>query len=86
MPLCGLLASSSLGWPSIFYLFGGVGIGWSVLWFFLGADRPSTAKFISQAERDYIETNLGSIQSTDSVSVEYTIDFVLFVPCSSLWL
>ncbi|KAJ9590350.1 hypothetical protein L9F63_027811, partial [Diploptera punctata] len=58
--------SSTIGWPSIFYLFGGIGIGWAVLWFFFGADHPRSAKFISKAEKDYIETNLGSIQSTDN--------------------
>ena len=67
MPVCGALASSSIGWPSIFYIFGAVGILWVVLWFFLGADRPGTHKFISNEEKAYIETNLGSKVSTDTV-------------------
>jgi sugar phosphate permease len=67
MAVCGVLASSSIGWPSIFYIFGAVGILWAVLWFFLGADRPGTHKFISKEEQAYIETNLGSQVSTDKV-------------------
>jgi MFS family permease len=67
MAVCGVLASSSIGWPSIFYIFGAVGMLWVVLWVFLGADRPGTHKFISKAEQAYIETNLGSKVSTDTV-------------------
>jgi hypothetical protein len=40
---------------------------WVVFWVFLGADRPGTHKFISKAEQAYIETNLGSKVSTDTV-------------------
>jgi MFS family permease len=67
MPVSGALASSPIGWPSIFYIFGAVGILWVVLWFFLAADRPGTHKFISKEEQAYIETNLGSKVSTDTV-------------------
>jgi hypothetical protein len=63
----GALASSSIGWPSIFYIFGAVGILWVVFWVFLGADRPGTHKYISKEEQAYIETNLGSKVSTDTV-------------------
>jgi hypothetical protein len=67
MPVCGALASSSIGWPSIFYVFGALGICWALLWVFLGADHPATHRFISKAEQAYIETNLGSTLSTDTV-------------------
>jgi predicted MFS family arabinose efflux permease len=42
------------GWSSVFYLFGSVGIVWSILMFSLNADTPQTHKFISDIERDYI--------------------------------
>lgn len=67
MPVCGALASSSIGWPSIFYIFGALGISWVLLWVFLGADHPATHRFISKAEKAYIETNLGSTLSTNTV-------------------
>jgi hypothetical protein len=67
MSASGVLASSSIGWPSIFYIFGAVGILWVLLWFALGADRPGTHKFISKEEQAYIETNLGCKVSTDTV-------------------
>lgn len=67
MPVCGALASSSIGWPSIFYIFGAMGICWVLLWVFLGADRPATHRFILTEEKLYIETNLGSKISTNTV-------------------
>lgn len=67
MPICGALASSAIGWPSIFYIFGALGICWVLLWMFLGADSPGTHRFISKAEQLYIETNLGCKVSTDTV-------------------
>ncbi|RZF34491.1 hypothetical protein LSTR_LSTR011733 [Laodelphax striatellus] len=58
MPLSGFLASSTQGWPLIFYTTGVVGLLWVVLWVFQGADSPATHKRISQAEKDYIQTSL----------------------------
>ena len=48
------------GWPSIFYIFGGVGVLWCVLWFFLSNDTPQNHKLMSDNEKSYIssETNI----------------------------
>jgi len=67
MSVGGALASSTIGWPAVSYTFGAVGFFWVVCWFFLGADRPGTHKFISKEEQAYIETNLRSKVSTDKV-------------------
>ncbi|XP_049836738.1 putative inorganic phosphate cotransporter [Schistocerca gregaria] len=58
MPASGLLANSNMGWPSIFYVFGGVAVAWSLLYFILGADTPAKHKYISRVERIYIEKSL----------------------------
>ncbi len=42
------------GWPSIYYLFGVCGIVWTVIMFVLFSDTPSTHRFISQNEKEYI--------------------------------
>lgn len=42
------------GWPSIFYIFGIVGIVWFVAWMILAAKGPEEHRFISQKEKDYI--------------------------------
>ncbi|KRF79997.1 putative inorganic phosphate cotransporter isoform X1 [Drosophila virilis] len=51
----GLLASSSAGWPSIFYISGGVGCIWAILFFIWGASSPAHYKKISTEERKMIE-------------------------------
>lgn len=56
----GFLASSPMGWPSIFYISGACGIAWSVLWFFLGGNSPAEYKKISPEEKEFIESSLGS--------------------------
>lgn len=50
----GLIASSSLGWPGIFYIWGTGGLVWCIVWWFYGANGPSEHKTISVEERDYI--------------------------------
>lgn len=54
LPLGGFLCTTVAGWPSIFYLFGGVGIIWCIFWIIFTTDSPSNHRFISQKERDYI--------------------------------
>ncbi|KAL0883512.1 hypothetical protein ABMA27_016877 [Loxostege sticticalis] len=59
LPITGFIASSPLGWPGIFRFYGILsGIVAVVLWFFL-ADSPAQHKWISVAERRYIEETLG---------------------------
>ncbi|XP_003424100.3 putative inorganic phosphate cotransporter isoform X1 [Nasonia vitripennis] len=59
MPISGQLAASSLGWPSIFYVFGALGIGWAGLFLTLGSDEPESHSKISEAEKRYIRESLG---------------------------
>ncbi|XP_046991860.1 putative inorganic phosphate cotransporter [Schistocerca americana] len=53
--ISGALAQSAVGWPSIFYFFGGLSILWGVILFWLGGNTPSGHKHISRAELTYIE-------------------------------
>lgn len=50
----GMLASSSMGWPGISYVSGGLALGWCLLWLLLGANRASEAPCIGTAEQRYI--------------------------------
>jgi hypothetical protein len=56
LSLGGFLCVNGLdgGWPSIFYLFGLVGIVWFVVWMTCSADSPAKHRFIGNVERDYI--------------------------------
>jgi len=49
---------SFYGWPSVFYVFGGLGCFWYVLWMSFFSSSPSTDKWITAEERSYIESNL----------------------------
>ncbi|KAL6439583.1 hypothetical protein ACFW04_003993 [Cataglyphis niger] len=59
MPICGFLIDS-LGWESVFYVTGVIGIIWSVAWFLLVFDSPSQHPRISMEERRYIEDSIGT--------------------------
>lgn len=43
------------GWPSIFYLFGALGLLWTLIWCIYSADSPGKHRFINNLEREYIE-------------------------------
>ena len=47
------------GWPSIFYFFGSLGLGWIVCWLLFVSESPNSNRFISQEEKDYINEALG---------------------------
>ncbi|KAJ8929837.1 hypothetical protein NQ314_017440 [Rhamnusium bicolor] len=59
MLVTGLIASSWYGWPMVFYLYGGAGILWSVLFTFYGYNAPSFHPSISEEEKFFIEHSLG---------------------------
>lgn len=54
MFISGIIAASSIGWPGLFYVGGGVGLVWCVAWIFLAANEPSQSKFITTEELNYI--------------------------------
>jgi hypothetical protein len=59
LPLGGFLCVYGFdgGWPSIFYIFGLVGVVWFGLWMGLAARSPSCHPFISAVEKEYIMDN-----------------------------
>lgn len=76
----GIIASSSLGWPGIFYISGCFGLLWSLAWFIWGASSPSEYKNISIEERKYIEASPNvppSASSSESGAEEHPTDIKL---------
>ena len=61
----GVLAASSMGWPSIFYIWGSITLIWSIVWYFLGKDSPSEHLSIPLDEKEYIEVSLGVTETTE---------------------
>ncbi|XP_018898754.2 putative inorganic phosphate cotransporter isoform X2 [Bemisia tabaci] len=64
MAVAGVLADSRWGWPSIFYVSGGIAILWALVYCYVGANNPQDSRTISEAERKYILSTLPS-SSTD---------------------
>lgn len=77
--LSGYLATTTWGWPSIFYIFGGLGILWAVVWFALGANSPATHPLISQVERNYIEQSLPYTSRDNKVFFQIVQSIILAV-------
>lgn len=79
MPISGALSASGMGWPSVFYIFGVIGIAWSILFFYMGADMPSEHPTICPDEMRYIDGSLGRLDKTFESEVPifmYTFIFV----------
>ncbi|XP_074832266.1 sodium-dependent phosphate transport protein 3-like [Carettochelys insculpta] len=56
-PVAGIICQS-LGWPYVFYIFGGIGCIWCVFWFLLVYEAPAHHPFISAGEKEYIVSSL----------------------------
>lgn len=56
LPLGGFLCINGFdgGWPSIFYVFGVLGLVWTVIWFVFASNSPEENRFIGEAEKEYI--------------------------------
>lgn len=68
MAVAGVLADSRWGWPSIFYVSGGIAILWALVYCYVGANNPQDSRTISEAERKYILSTLPSSSTDRSVS------------------
>lgn len=60
LPICGLLCQSDFlgGWPSVFYVFGVLGLLWFIFWMVLISNTPESHPTISLEEKIYIQTTL----------------------------
>lgn len=72
----GVIASSSIGWPSIFYISGAVGVIWSIFWFIYGANTPAHYKRISPEEKRFIETSIGKSEDDLDDTKNLTVPWV----------
>ncbi|KAG8229382.1 hypothetical protein J437_LFUL000903 [Ladona fulva] len=60
MPICGWLSSTKgAGWPSTFYLFGAIGLLWTIVWLLFASSSPEDHRWISEKEKNYILNSLG---------------------------
>lgn len=73
LPVSGWLISVGFlgGWPSVFYVFGALGIVWGIPWFLLTHDRPEKHPRISQAELSYIQGHQETVKKAEVVSISW---------------
>lgn len=67
MPVCAYLAKA-LGWESIFYFFGTLGLIWFSIWWVVVAETPAEDSRISKAELKYIQDSLGNIDTSRKIT------------------
>lgn len=94
MPLTGVIASTSYGWPLAFQIFGAAGLVWCVLWIIIGSNNPASHKYISKEELFYIESSLEEVKEEEvsnkifhiNIVVNKIIEIIFCVKiCSSKW-
>jgi ACS family sodium-dependent inorganic phosphate cotransporter len=69
-----LIQYSSIGWPSVFYLFGGLGVLWFIAWTLLCYNDPQSHPFISDEEKAFLEKSIGGIDNKKvSILIIYDI-------------
>ncbi|XP_024946938.1 putative inorganic phosphate cotransporter isoform X2 [Cephus cinctus] len=70
MPICGYLIAS-LGWESVFYVTGAIGLIWSIGWFWFVYDSPAQHPRISNEERQFIENAIGTTSTNKHLPVPW---------------
>ncbi|XP_001496366.1 probable small intestine urate exporter isoform X1 [Equus caballus] len=79
--LVGGLLCQTVGWPYIFYIFGGIGCACSFLWFPLVYDDPANHPFISTGEREYIMCSLAQ----QDYSSDWSLPIKAMIKSLPLW-
>jgi MFS family permease len=69
-----LIQYSFIGWPSVFYLFGALGVLWFIAWTLLCYNDPQSHPFISDEEKTFLEKSIGGIDNKKvSVLIVYDV-------------
>ncbi|XP_059045429.1 putative inorganic phosphate cotransporter [Achroia grisella] len=59
-------------WEDVFYLFGGIGLIWFVLWTMLCYSTPNTHPFISDSEKQFLNENVDALKHTKAQKMDPT--------------
>ncbi|XP_015784692.1 sialin-like [Tetranychus urticae] len=72
LPFAGILVSSSFlgGWPSVFYLFGGLNVIIAIAWYIIIYDTPEEHPYLSAEELEEILSNR-TLKSSDKIDVPW---------------
>ncbi|XP_072463234.1 sodium-dependent phosphate transport protein 4-like isoform X3 [Notamacropus eugenii] len=71
----------SPGWPSVFYIYGGIGCVYCIIWFSLVYDDPINHPLISECEKEYITSSM----SEQANSPSWSLPFKAMIKTMALW-
>nr|XP_013098998.1 unnamed protein product [Stomoxys calcitrans] len=69
LALSGIIAKGSMGWLGIFYVSAGIGFMWCLLWLIFGANSAGETRFISKAEKHFIESSINGASKSDVTKI-----------------
>ncbi|XP_072463224.1 probable small intestine urate exporter isoform X2 [Notamacropus eugenii] len=72
---------ASPGWPSIFYIYGGIGCVYCIIWFSLAYDDPINHPLISDSEKEYITSSMTEQANAPS----WSLPFKAMIKTMALW-
>ncbi|KAK0174775.1 hypothetical protein PV327_010505 [Microctonus hyperodae] len=89
---CGAISESVLGWPSCFYIWGGIASLWSILYYFIGKQSPADHPRIPLDEKEYIEISLGVTETVERLKTPWIailtsipVWAILIAQCAQAW-
>ncbi|GLG96910.1 hypothetical protein R5R35_000893 [Gryllus longicercus] len=62
-------------WPWVFYLFGGIGVLWFIIWTLICYSDPASHPYITEEERKYLEETVGDVKKKDLPPVPWRAIF-----------
>ncbi|XP_069970495.1 sialin isoform X3 [Penaeus vannamei] len=71
LSISGWLSQTEWGWPSVFYLFGVLGLVWGYFWFRYAYDSPDQHPRITAAEKLFIKQGIGDHRKSESLPVPW---------------
>lgn len=74
MPIAGYFSGSKIGWSGVFYLLGAIGFAWTIIWVYYGLDSPSQHNTITPEELRYIQDGTAIVNHKKEVCM-----FVIFI-------
>ncbi|XP_030382811.1 putative inorganic phosphate cotransporter [Scaptodrosophila lebanonensis] len=67
----GVIFDSSMGWPGLYYISGGLSVAWAIIFLWLGANAPGDVVSMNKVEREYIAALTGSEGSGQPMAVPW---------------
>lgn len=75
----------NVGWQNTFLILMGIGLVWSVVWYYVFRDDPSDAQWLSEQEKQLIASQRQSQVTEETLNQTKTSSFELLLQSKTLW-